>query len=87
MNNYDNPNLTQREVVEESLAQTVALITAVTELEQTTKANREAAALDNSTNTLLAMQVSVFQGVKINLEAEKDRLEAIIAKWDDQEAE
>ena len=79
MNQYSNLDLTQREIVQGSLEQVENLIEAIEQLEQDTKAARENAPIDYITGQALDLQLSVFNGSKINLEAERTRLTDILA--------
>jgi hypothetical protein len=82
MNQYTNPDLTQREIVEASLLQIDTLIDAIDTLAADTKADRDADAIDHKTSQAIDMQLTNFDGCKINLTGERDRLTAIIATWD-----
>lgn len=82
MTQYADPNLTQRDIVEASLLQIETLIEAIDVLAVDTKADREAGAIDHKTSQVIDMQLTNFDGCKINLTAERERLTAIIAAWD-----
>lgn len=79
MTQYSNLDLTQREIVQGSLEQIEALIEAIEGLEEDTKVARANVPIDYITSQALDMQLSVFNGSKINLETERARLTDILA--------
>ncbi|MBV2150197.1 hypothetical protein KRZ98_18335 [Sphingobium sp. AS12] len=81
MTQYTNPNLTQREIVEQSKAAILTMMDAL----DTTAAEAEAHTddtLDYVTAQMIAQHVSLLMGSKLQLEMELTRLNNIIAAWD-----
>ncbi|WIA55074.1 hypothetical protein N6H05_18840 [Sphingobium sp. WTD-1] len=81
MNQYANPNLTQRQQVEASLEAIELRMTAVDEMMEDATAATDTA-LDYVTAQVIAQHVSILNGSKIQLEQERQRLANIIAVWD-----
>lgn len=81
MTQYTNPDLTQREIVEESLAAIVAMLDNIDTIaaEATTLGGE---VIDYLTAQVVAQHVSVLKGSKFQLDNERVRLANIIATWD-----
>lgn len=86
MTQYSNPDLTQREIVEQSLAAIVAMLAKVDETVAAADAHRENV-LDYQTAQIIGQHTSSLNGGKLQLEAERVRLANIIAVWDGEEPE
>lgn len=86
MTQYSNPDLTQREIVEQSLEAIVAMLAQVDETVEAANAHRETV-IDYQTAQIIGQHVSVQSGSKFQLEAERVRLANIIATWDGTELE
>ena len=81
MGQYTNPNLTQREIVEQSKT---AILTMMAKLDETA-AEAEAHTddtLDYVTAQMIAQHVSLLTGSKLQIEMELNRLNNIVAAWD-----
>ncbi len=82
MTQYANPNLTQRDIVEASLVQIETALEHIEQLAQDIKNDREAASIDYKAGQVLDNLGMNFNGLNIQLTAERERLTAIIARWD-----
>lgn len=85
MSIYDNPNRTQREIVEASIVAVDSMNASVDAALVEAQA-LQAGAIDNLTVQTIAKHVSVLNGSKQSLVVEKARLTAIVAAWDGQPA-
>lgn len=81
MTQYTNPDLTQREIVEQSLNAIVAMQAKVDETADAANSHTEDT-LDYVTAQIIAQHVSILTGSKIQLEQERVRLTGIISAWD-----
>ncbi|KAA9010931.1 hypothetical protein [Sphingobium limneticum] len=84
MTQYANPNLTQREIVEQSKAAVEQLLANVDETVTAGRAELETA-LDQTTVQIIGQHLSMLNGSKFQLEAERTRLQNIIAVWNGEE--
>lgn len=80
MSQYDNPDLTQREIVEQSVEAIQATIESV-DLAVTETNARRAVTLDYLSAQVLAQHASMLNGTKFQLSAELTRLNNVIAVW------
>lgn len=84
MTQYANPNLTQREIVEQSLAAVEQLLSNVDATVTTGRLELDAT-LDQTTVQIVGQHLSMLSGSKFQLEAERTRLQNIIAVWNGEE--
>lgn len=84
MTQYANPNLTQREIVEQSLAAVEQLLANVDATVIDGRSELDAT-LDQTTVQIIGQHLSMLSGSKFQLEAERTRLQNIIAVWNGDE--
>ena len=81
MTQYSNPDLTQREIVQNSITAIEAMMEQVDASTEAAEANR-ADPVDFITNQVIGQHVSMLNGTKFQLQSELTRLQNIIATWD-----
>lgn len=84
MTQYTNPELTQREIVEQSVLSIETMLDAIDDTAQAADAHRSEA-IDYLTAQVISQHISVLQGSKYQLNAELQRLKNIIAVWNGDE--
>lgn len=84
MTQYSNPDLTQREIVQNSITAIEAMMEQVDATAADADANR-ADPVDFMTNQVIGQHVSMLNGTKFQLQSELTRLKNIIAVWNGEE--
>lgn len=79
--NYADPNITQRQIVQQSLDVATGIITALDAQIAAAKATQEQP-IDYITAQVVNQHVSVLQGNRATIVAEQTRLSGILAAWD-----
>ena len=82
MTQYTNPNLTQREIVEDSLQAVLAMIETINESIISADSLRQSV-LDFQTFQIVGQHISILEGSKYQLENERIRLADILTAWSD----
>ena len=84
MTQYSNPDLTQREIVENSLLAIEAMMEQVDVTAAAADAHRNNP-VDFMTGQIIGQHVSMLNGTKFQLQSELTRLKNIIAVWNGEE--
>lgn len=84
MTQYSNPDLTQREIVQNSITAIEAMMEQVDATAAAADAHR-ADPVDFMTNQAIGQHVSMLNGTKFQLQSELSRLQNIIAVWNGEE--
>ena len=84
MTQYSNPDLTQRDIIEQSVAAIEAMIATIDSAALAAEAER-AEAIDYLTAQVVGQHISILNGSKLHLEQERTRLNNIIAVWNGEE--
>jgi hypothetical protein len=84
MTQYSNPDLTQREIIENSIVAIQAMLEQVDVSAAEAEAHRTNP-VDYMTNQVIGQHISMLNGTKFQLQNELTRLNNIIAVWNGEE--